>query len=56
MSASSNAAFDGADRAVEVARILTDLATRVEGGAIDGPLTDINGNTVGRFNSGTIIE
>lgn len=49
-----NAAFDFPDREVEIARILREVANRVErwndhetGKAKD--LRDINGNTVGQF-------
>ncbi len=47
-----NAAFDG-DCAGEVARILRELAERIESQGLMGGeehgLRDINGNTVGRF-------
>lgn len=47
-----NAAFDEAP-ATEIARILSDLAKRLENnGLVDGPLRDINGNTVG----GVVID
>jgi hypothetical protein len=43
-----NAAFeDGAHQ--EVARILREIADRVEQGSDGGPVRDINGNTVGRY-------
>lgn len=43
-----NAAFAD-DPDGEVARILRDVADRVEGGQEDGAVRDINGNTVGSF-------
>jgi hypothetical protein len=47
-----NAAFDGDDRAHEIARILLALARRIEGEGIntnaDIPVRDINGNRIGR--------
>lgn len=44
-----NAAFEGDNRAPAVARILRDLADRIETGATDGSLFDINGNRVGQW-------
>lgn len=44
-----NAAFEGDNRPVEVARILRALADRIDTGATDGLLHDINGNRVGRW-------
>lgn len=45
-----NAAFDGPDRRHEVARILRELADRVEHRFDDdGPVSDMNGNKVGRW-------
>lgn len=44
-----NAAFDPACPEWEVARILKDIARRVEFGATEGKLRDSNGNTVGTF-------
>ena len=41
-----NAAFE--DDLGEVARILTDLAARFTDGVDEGPVLDVNGNTVGR--------
>lgn len=42
-----NAAFeDGADVA-EIRRILQEIAERVAGHWISGPISDINGNTIG---------
>lgn len=48
----SNAAFDGDDRGLELARILRDLADKLEAGDFGptytaAPLRDINGNRVG---------
>lgn len=50
-----NAAFDGEDRATEIARILRTLAFRLEhrGAIADGiewSVRDINGNTIGQLN------
>ncbi len=43
-----NAAFeDGA--ATESARILREIAKRIEGGDLAGPVRDLNGNTVGAY-------
>ena len=44
----SNAAFEGAE-ASETARILRDIAARIESGNLEGPARDENGNTVGRY-------
>lgn len=46
-----NAAFaeDSCDECLELARILKDLATRIEDAEQFGWLRDINGNTVGTF-------
>ena len=48
----TNAAFDGDDRGPELARILRELADRLEDGRFGpmdtaAPLRDINGNRVG---------
>lgn len=44
-----NAAFE--DRLEqELARILRDVARRVESGALNGPCKDWNGNRVGNYN------
>ena len=43
-----NAAFEDSG---EIARILRDLADRIEGGSIGGKIRDINGNAVGTFKS-----
>lgn len=42
-----NAAFDDGSLKLEVARILRDVADRLEVGAYVNKLRDINGNTVG---------
>jgi hypothetical protein len=39
----------------EVARILRDIADRVEGGAMSGDVRDYNGNTVGAFRFGGAV-
>lgn len=46
-----NAAFgdDGCGAAMEVARILDDVADRLRGMEYEGTCCDTNGNTVGRF-------
>jgi hypothetical protein len=44
-----NAAFEGEDRAPELARILRLVAHAIENGTSGAPLYDINGNRVGRF-------
>lgn len=46
-----NAAFDGDDKPVEIARILRQIAERVENGQKSGPIHDINGNRVGRYDT-----
>jgi len=43
-----NAAFRP-DPTFEIARILRELADRIEWGEEDGKLTDVNGNVVGHF-------
>lgn len=43
-----NDAFQDGQRAAEITRILKAAACAVAYGARDVPLTDINGNTVGR--------
>lgn len=45
-----NAAFED-DRAVEIARILRDLADKILLGRTSGPIRDINGNRVGTFDA-----
>lgn len=47
----ANAAFDD-QPATEIARILRDVAKRVEDGELSGNLRDVNGNGVGAFDSG----
>lgn len=44
-----NAAFDGDNEAHEIARILRLLAEKVEAGATEGYVYDINGNRVGEW-------
>ena len=44
----NNAAFEG-DTDAEVARILKEVAEKIEGGASSGTISDINGNRVGYF-------
>lgn len=46
-----NAAFDGTP-AYEIARLLREIADRVEDGARQGTLNDVNGNLVGDFHLG----
>ena len=45
----SNAAFDGDNKADEIARILHDLADRFDEGDTDLTILDINGNKVGQY-------
>lgn len=45
----TNDAFSGGWAATECARILRDLAERIENGATQGKLHDVNGNRVGSF-------
>lgn len=44
-----NAAFDGGKLAIETARILCNIAARVEAGHTDGWVLDANGNRVGEW-------
>ena len=46
-----NAAFDedNGGAAAETARILREIADRLENGRTEGPAFDLNGNTVGRY-------
>lgn len=44
-----NAAFDGSQGRAEVARILRDVAEKIEMGASAGDCRDENGNRVGLF-------
>ncbi|UTC28625.1 hypothetical protein MARCHEWKA_01120 [Brevundimonas phage vB_BpoS-Marchewka] len=45
-----NAAFDEGDKPYEIARILRDLAQKIENGADEGSVRDLNGNKVGHYN------
>jgi hypothetical protein len=42
-----NAAFEGENKSYEIARILQELATKIENGNMSPPVMDINGNKVG---------
>lgn len=44
-----NAAFADGNAAVETARILREVATRLESGHESGLVREINGNTVGQW-------
>lgn len=44
-----NAAFDDGNCPNEIARILRDIADKVEAGAIAGTTCDINGNRLGEW-------
>ena len=44
-----NAAFEGEGRAAETARILRELADKIESGRVYGSVQDGNGNAVGAF-------
>lgn len=44
-----NAAFEDEGKGYEIARILRDIADKVENGAESGIARDINGNKVGTF-------
>lgn len=46
-----NAAFDPECRYPEIARILTNTATRILNGDEEGTTKDINGNTIGEFSA-----
>jgi hypothetical protein len=48
----TNAAFDD-DPRPEIARILRELADRLDGGITQGGVHDVNGNTVGTFTFAT---
>ena len=50
-----NAAFSD-DPALEVARLLREIARRVEDGARMGGVRDINGNSVGHFGMTGLTE
>lgn len=43
-----NAAFEGAPE-VEAARILREIADKIEAGQFSGAVMDVNGNKVGHF-------
>jgi hypothetical protein len=45
----ANAAFHDGDTGEEVARILRDLAARVEAGRTSGTVFDVNGNRCGKW-------
>lgn len=47
-----NAAFEDEGKGYEIARILRDLAAKVENGADSGSVRDLNGNKVGTFEVG----
>jgi len=47
-----NAAFDDGKLATELARILRDVADKIENGKDFGSTIDINGNSVGQFTIG----
>lgn len=44
-----NAAFDGDDKRAECARILRDIARKVEHGTRNGTVRDVNGNEIGAW-------
>lgn len=44
-----NAAFGGADKALELARMLREIAQKIERGHTEGKVYDLNGNPVGAF-------
>lgn len=44
-----NAAFDDGHYAAEVARILRNVADKVERGVLMGRIADANGNGIGKF-------
>jgi hypothetical protein len=45
----NNAAFDDNGKSGEIARILRDVAAKLETGRYEGNALDINGNTVGMW-------
>lgn len=47
-----NAAFEDEGKGYEIARILRDIAAKVENGADSGSVRDLNGNKVGTFDVG----
>ena len=44
-----NAAFSDGNKSFEIARILRELADKIEDGQTEGNTRDINGNTTGSF-------
>jgi len=44
-----NAAFQDGNKPYEIARILRELADKIEDGQTEGNIRDINGNTTGSF-------
>lgn len=44
----SNAAFDGLPN-MEIARILREIAEKVDSGSLEGIIRDLNGSRVGEF-------
>lgn len=44
-----NEAFSGDSFDFEVARILRDVASKIETGVTEGIIRDVNGNTIGTF-------
>lgn len=46
-----NAAFDDGNAPAECARILRDIAAKVERGQEDGTVRDVNGNNVGAWSA-----
>lgn len=44
-----NAAFDGKERVPEVVRCLQMVASKLTGGATEGPVYDVNGNRIGSW-------
>lgn len=47
--ATDSAAFDNGNREVEAARILREIIAKMEAGSEGGPVRDLNGNTIGRW-------
>ena len=46
-----NAAFDDDNLSIEIARIMREVATRIERGEYYGSVRDINGNRIGSFSA-----
>ena len=44
-----NAAFDDEGKAMELSRMLKEVASKIERGFYQGKIKDINGNTVGEY-------